>query len=164
MSASALIQDVAPSSPVRCACDTVATVYLICDARFFRAPACDHCASAYLATFGPAGVSLDRVAGARIVIAIDGVDLIAFARECLDGVTGDCDLTKMTTVPGAAQEIVTALSARLRRALSPSEMLGVIEAARTEVVRRYHEKREGLLEIQRALHAPFGSGLRQRAG
>lgn len=164
MSTAAVIQDVASSSPVRCACGALATVYLRCDSRRFAAPGCDACASAYIASFANAGVSLDRVVGVSLVTTIDGVTLAAFARECCDGVTGDCDLAKMTRVPDAQREILTALAARLRRSLSPSEMLGVIEASRTEVVRRYREKREGLLDIERRLHAPFGTGLRQRMG
>ncbi len=144
-----------PARCPRCPEQRNATVYLLNDARWVRTPSCDPCASAYIGHYGAEGVALEPLAGVAYVTAIGGITLADLAREACDGLVGDVDLAKMRIVPSAQSEVARVLSEKLRRSLTPSELVAVHAATGVAVRRAAAEKREGLADIQSRLHRPL---------
>lgn len=116
----------------------------------------------------PNAVTFEGLAGVALPMTIVGasgpVDLEQLAREVLDCVVGDHDVRSVQTVPGAIAAAADVVRSKIRRPFLPSEEAALVSATRAEVVRRWKTKREGMLDTERRLHAPFGSGLRQRIG
>lgn len=148
----------APTKPLCPVCTAPSTVYLRSSSLRFADDRCDVCGTIAISALtkrGATDVTLDQLTGVESVTIIEGVDLAAFSRECLDGVVADCDLAAMANIPAATREIMSALSARLRRPLVPSEQLAVGLATHTAYYARRAELKALLKQAQTDLHSPF---------